>query len=92
MSKFSGLRAARLLDIQKSGELKLQTSSLADASAPITMGRPRRENAKHRHPDYRQVTAYIRRDTYAEVRGRLFINEREFSDLVQELLSHWLKR
>lgn len=42
-------------------------------------------------PAFRQVTAYVRRDTYAAVRSTLFGREMEFSELVQELLEGWVR-
>ena len=55
------------------------------------VGRPR--TGKRSDPEYRQVSAWIRRNTYDRVTHRLFNREerREFSELVQELLSEWLK-
>lgn len=99
MSKFSGLRTVRQpenqtptnLNIETSGDLDIQKSESLDTEQ-FKMGRPRLKAAKHRNPDFRQVTAYLRRDTYADVRARLFTEEREFSDLVQNLLVEWLKR
>ena len=40
--------------------------------------------------DYRQVSAYIRKDTHQRVKIALLQEEREFSELVEELLSSWL--
>ena len=59
---------------------------------PRKVGRPR--TGKRSNPDYRQVSAWIRRDTYDRVTKRLFVKEgrREFSDLVQDLLESWLRR
>lgn len=53
-------------------------------------GRP---TEKHADPDYKQVTSYVRRQTYAEVRLELVRERkrREFSELVEGLLSKWLK-
>jgi hypothetical protein len=55
------------------------------------VGRPR--TGKRSDPDYRQVSAWIKRDTYEKVTLRLFTkeNRREFSDLVQDLLAKWLR-
>lgn len=55
------------------------------------VGRPR--TGKRSNPDYRQVSAWVRKDTYHQVTRRLFNeeNRREFSDLVQSLLQEWLK-
>ena len=58
---------------------------------PPKVGRPR--TGKRSNPDYRQVSAWIRRDTYERVTHKLFTKEgrREFSELVQELLDSWLR-
>jgi hypothetical protein len=40
--------------------------------------------------DYRQVSAYIRKDTHQRVKIALLQEEREFSELVEELLNGWL--
>jgi hypothetical protein len=64
----------------------------AVAGAPRKVGRPK--TGKRSNPDYRQVSAWIRRDTYDRVTRRLLVkeNRREFSELVQSLLQDWLKR
>jgi hypothetical protein len=46
---------------------------------------------KRSDPDYITALAYVRKDTYDEVRNRLFPERREYSDLIQELLEQWLK-
>ena len=52
-------------------------------------GRP---PGKRSHPDFEQITAYIRRDTHRAVKIALLKNGRqEFSELVEDLLRHWLK-
>ena len=57
---------------------------------PRGVGRPK--TGKRSNPDYRQVSAWIRRDTYDRVTIRLIREDRrEFSDLVQTLLEDWLK-
>jgi hypothetical protein len=64
----------------------------AGARAPRKVGRPR--TGKRSDPDYRQVSAWIKRDTYDRVTRRLFTreNRREFSELVESLLKDWLKQ
>lgn len=54
------------------------------------VGRP---NAKRSDPDFVQTTAYIRKDTHRDVKIALLHDDqkREFSQLVEELLSNWLK-
>lgn len=58
-----------------------------------------RTTGKKSNPNYRQVTAYVRRDLYKEVSDALYDESRgnpnakrkEFSELVDELLETWLK-
>lgn len=53
-------------------------------------GRPK--TGKRSDPDYQQVTAWIRRDTYRRVTDRLWKEDRrEFSVLIETLLEAWLK-
>jgi hypothetical protein len=56
------------------------------------IGRPR--TGKRSNPDYQQVSAWIKRETYGRVTKRLFLKEArgEFSELVEELLILWLRR
>lgn len=92
MSKFDGLlqsRKSRVPATQKSNSPKTQKEAVLEPPAPsVHVGRPR---AKRSDPDYQQVTAYIRRDTYTAARKRLFDDGREFSELVEDLVSGWLK-
>ncbi len=50
-----------------------------------------RGGGKRSDSDYRQVSAYVRRDTYRRVKLALLEENREFSELVEELLQHWLE-
>ena len=45
---------------------------------------------KRSDSDYRQVSAYIRKDTHRQVKIALLQEDREFSQLVEELLRGWL--
>ena len=56
---------------------------------PKKKGRP---PGKRSHPDYEQVTAYIRRDTYRAVKINLLQQgeDRESKELVEELLTECL--
>lgn len=47
---------------------------------------------KRSDSEYRQVSAYIRKDTHREVKIALLQEDREFSELVEELLRGWLDR
>lgn len=98
MSKFSAILAKRatkdaVSDVQKPESPTIQQSKLSDiqiAESPKRLGRP---PAKRSDPEFQQVTAYIRKGTYAAVRTSLFIEEerKEFSELVEDLLAKWLR-
>lgn len=47
--------------------------------------------AKSADPAYIKFTTYIRKSTHIGVKTRLVSKEKELSDLVEELLSNWLK-
>jgi hypothetical protein len=51
-------------------------------------GRP---PGKRSHPDFEQITAYIRKETHHAVKIALLKDDRkEFSELVEALLRQWL--
>lgn len=56
-------------------------------------GRPRGHAGGKRDnkEEYTQASAYIRRDVHKKVKAALVQEEKEFSELVEELLVEWLK-
>lgn len=93
MSKFKSLLdAAKGKEPEpEKQELEVNTPQLvAEPKQPSKRGRPK---GKRSHPDYEQVTAYIRKDTHRAAKIALLSEgeEREFSELIQDLLEHWLK-
>ena len=84
MTKFKGLLEATKIhrpdNIEEESFLKW---------VPPKRSRP---TGKRSHPDFEQITAYIRKDTHHAVKIELLKNGRkEFSELVEELLHQWLK-
>jgi len=67
---------AEQLDVQPSEQLNSQM-----------VGR-----AKSVDPDFTKFTTYIRKHTHRAVKVKLAEQEKEFSDLVEELLSDWLQK
>ncbi len=51
----------------------------------------RKSSGKRTDPDFKQVGAYIRKDTYLQIQ-RLLLEQpdKDFSDLVEELLTNYL--
>jgi hypothetical protein len=76
-SKFAGMLRTR-----KEGETP-------EAEPAAKRGRPGGKG-KRLNPDYAQVTAYIRRTVHEETKINLIRQgNREFSELVEELLTGW---
>ncbi len=82
-NRFTGLMKRRETDEPtQTDEARRDTVSV--------LGRPR--NGKSSNPEYKQISALIRKDTHREVvRALLDDNEsRDVSDLLQDLLQEWL--
>lgn len=99
MSKFRGVLDAARGREQEEGDAptaaaRKGTRKKPTSSPPSAIKRGRgRPTGKRSDPDFEQVTSYIRRQTYANVKIELIREgqRREFSELVEELLSKWLK-
>lgn len=90
-SKFKGLLDAAKSREPEEREPEVNPPQLVEeAEQSPKRGRPK---GKRSHPDYEQVTAYIKKDTYQEIKISLLREgqKREFSELIQELLEDWLK-
>lgn len=57
------------------------------APAVPKLGRPA---GKKGHPDYVQVTVYLKKSVHRTARKLLFDEGRQFSDLVDDLVSRWI--
>ena len=91
MSKFKDI-----LKAAKEREPEPEVASEPVSSKPtetetqqIKRGRPK---GKRSDPDYEQVTAYIRKETYRQTKIALLSSEegQDFSELVEQLLTEWL--
>jgi hypothetical protein len=78
MSKFAGLKSI------------MEGAPRADAPRPEPM--PKRRAGKREDPDYTQISVYIRKQPYHEVKRRLIGSGHDFSDLVNQLVGEWLLR
>jgi hypothetical protein len=82
-TKFDGLFEGRQGEQAPSAARPGPRESRRAAKAPAGGG-------KRSDVDYRQVSAYVRRDTYQKAKIALLEEDREFSELVEELLQGWL--
>lgn len=90
MSKFKGIFEEAALEEQRS-----ETTQPAPEPPPQMTVLPSQPaghaGGKRSDPDYTQVSAYVGREMYRKVKIALVTDgERDFSDLVDELLRRWL--
>ena len=64
-------------------------ASAAPSKTPRKVGRP---PGKKSDPDYAQVTVYLRKDNHLAAKKRLLDDGKEFSELVNELVTAWLEK
>jgi len=88
-SKFQGLfDAAKKRQPEEPAQPEQKETEVVPS--PQRRGRPK---GKRSDPDFEQVTAYIRKQTHQAIKIALLQEgqDREFSELVEELLSDWLR-
>ena len=84
MSKFDGILAVKS---HTDGRRKPKTSEpKSKADEPK---KPKRIG-KRSHPDFTQITAYIKKNTHDDVMRKIY-KRQEFSELLEELLTDWLR-
>lgn len=85
MSKFDGILAVKSKSNStrrpKTSEMKVEA---AEPKKPKRIG-------KRSHPDFTQITAYIRKNTHEDVMRKIY-RRQELSELLEELLIDWLKK
>jgi hypothetical protein len=65
---------------------------VADIAAPVrSVGRPR---GKRSNPDYEQISAYLRKETYRAAKIKLLEtgDDRDVSEVLAELLAAWVQQ
>ncbi len=85
MSKFDGLLAAR-----GGKQAQAQKAARAPEVEPAPQA-ARARSGKRSDPNFRQITAYVRRDVHDDVMRTIY-RRMELSELVDGLLADWLKK
>lgn len=62
------------------------------SSKPPKRRKPGRPKGKRSDPKYIFLGGYIRKTTYRSVKKRLFQQDKEISELLEELLQEWLNQ
>ena len=89
MSKFKGIFDSAKDRDDSNVQLNKKVESQVELKTKNKSGRPR---GKRSNPDYEQVTAYIKRETYKQTKIALLQQEKidDFSELIEQLLNEWL--
>ena len=90
MSKFKGLLDAKRTSESTLPEERTLNPTPAKNAEPPRRGRPA---GKRSNPEFVVTPVYIRKQTHAEARIKLLQegSKQDMSELVEELLSEWLK-
>ncbi len=81
MSKFDGLQLLKE-DSDPRAEQDTQRADLLVKKAPRRVG-------KRVDPRYQQVSVYVRKDLYDDIRKRLIGKDKDFSDLLERWMGDW---
>lgn len=92
---FDTAKETEITTPKKSNE-KIKREVKEEKVLPTALPTPplrKKGNGKSSNPDYIQALAYLKKDTLRQVKEKLFYNpSQDFSDLVENLLSEWLKK
>lgn len=91
MSKFKDILKAHQGESEPKAEvIQAKTPPSKKEKSTAKQHRPK---GKRSHPDYTQVSAYIPKELHRQIKIALLEeNNQEFSDLLTELLTDWLKQ
>jgi hypothetical protein len=104
MSRFKGVFDARQTITDDASEPEPETKATKAAktkpkavktSPPpqeLTLDKPKlgRPPGKRSNPEYQSVTTFLHRETYLAVQRELVGTDKDFGDVVDELLKNWL--
>jgi hypothetical protein len=86
-SRFDGLfgavkktQAPEYLDVETSEHFSAQTSESLSAPTP-----------KSKDPDYQRTTVYLPKSLHRKLRAAEIAEDREMSDVIEELVTQWLE-
>ena len=85
MSKFDGILTAKSNDDSKT------KAKISEAAVKSPEPKKPKRIGKRSHPDFTQITAYIRKNTHEAVMRKIY-KRQELSELLEELLTDWLKK
>lgn len=85
MSKFDGL-----LSVKTKHDPNKAVKAAPEPGSTQNNGKSK-SPGKRSDPSYTQITAYIKKDTHESVMRKIY-KRKEFSELIEELLTDWMKK
>lgn len=85
MSKFDGILSAKPSGDPKTNP-KPSGGNVKSAKKEVS-----KRVGKRSDPDYTQITAYIKKNTHEDVMRKIY-KRQEFSELLEDLLTDWMKK
>lgn len=79
----------RFSDLKIINEPSPRAETMPVPAAAVPAAKPKRVG-KREHPDYTQISVYIRKQPYHAAKRKLIGSDKDFSDLVNDLLANWL--
>lgn len=70
--------------------IRVDAEPLATFPPPAAAPAAALKTGKRSDPNYRQISTYVRGDLYKKVRKRLTDEERDFAEILDELLEKWI--
>jgi hypothetical protein len=84
-----GSRFDVLFGAVKASKKDIETSEHPSAQ---TSGSPNIQTSKSKDPDYQRTTVYLPKSLHKRLRAVAFAEEREMSDVIEELVAQWLSQ
>jgi hypothetical protein len=86
MSKFDGILTAKSND-----NFSKSKSKISETVAKAPESKKPKRIGKRSHPDFTQITAYVKKNTHEDVMRKIY-KRQELSELLEDLLTDWLKK
>jgi hypothetical protein len=92
MSQFDGLLDIKTKEKRERGSSQKREKKTLPTPPPAEKKRDDKQPGKSKNPEFVQTSIYIKKETQISVKSQLLTDQknRDFSELVEELLSDWL--
>lgn len=78
-------------DVNHVSQTKAAKEDTKEDKPPVTK-KSSKPVGKYRHPDYKLVSVYLKKDTTNSAKKLLFDTETDLSELIQDLLGDWVEK